>query len=414
MTKTNEGIETGKKPVQSRNAMRAFLLLLTMLLIWGGANALFSRREQDADFLWIWLGNKLILEGTSPYSAESTLALQQALTGEEIAPDQYQHPIPFPAYSAFILFPSGLLPYSTAYHIWRNLQFPMLFAALYLMKRFLNLEMRWAQEHFFFFAGSIGFLYPIVSYALGQISIFIFFLFSLLFYFSQRKMTFLAGASMAFIAIRPDMFILACVTLVVILWDARQALFKIGFAAFAVLLVFNLATLPLIGFWYVDWIDILRGYSAGNPFAHYPLEMLPNTIGQVIVVAAVIIYLAWQVLRFIKKRTESETLLLVSSTVIVFSLANKLTGTYHMTLLLIPALILLHLYSNSKLRWLVWLTMLSPWAYWYTPSGSESKDWLSSLIVPLCFLSLQVIYLLIVSPIQLQANSTHIPGGKAS
>jgi hypothetical protein len=289
----------------------------------------------------------------------------------------------------------------------------MLFAALYLMKRFLNLELRWAQEHLFFFAGSLGFLYPIVSYALGQISIFIFFLFSLLFYFSRRKMTFLAGASLALIAIRPDMFILACITLIVILWDSRQVLFRIGFVTFIILLVLNLATFPLIGFWYLDWLKVLRVYSAHNPFAHYPMEMLPNTVGQIIVVTVVIIYLAWQVLRFIKKPIENEKLLLASSLVIVYSLANKLTGTYHMTLLLIPALILLHLYSKSKLQWLVWLTIFSPWAYWYTPPGTESKDWLSSLIVPLCFLSLQVVYLLFVSPVQFQANSTHPPGGKA-
>lgn len=120
-----------------------------------------------------------------------------------------------------------------------------------------------------------------------------------------------------------------------------------------------MVTLQLIGFWYLDWIKIILEYSAHNPFAHYPLEVLPNTATRVSMLVALITFLSWHVLRFLKEPSDSEKLLLVSSLFIIYSLINKLTGTYHMTLLLIPALILLRFYSKSKLQWLVWLTIFS-------------------------------------------------------
>lgn len=396
----NKVAEDRKKPLKIKKATKAFTLLVTMLLIWGSANALFRRRENNADFFWIWFGNNAILEQTNPYTKESTIALQKALSGSEISPEQYQHPFPFPAFGAFILFPLGLLPYSSAYHIWLSLQFPMLFAALSLMKGFLGFNLHWIQEHFLFFACSIGFFYPIVVYALGQVSIFIFLLFSLLFYFSSPQKPILSAICLVFIAIRPDIFILACITLIVILWGQWQSLFRTGLFAFVFLLVLNLATLPLIGFWYFDWYKVIQEYSSHNPLAHYPIEMFSNPIVQITIIAITTTYLAWQVLRFIKRPTGNEKLLLISILVIVYLLANKLTGTYHLTLLLIPALIIFHFYSQSKLQFLVWITIFSPWIYWLFPSNTRSNDWISSLVVPLCFLSLQIVYSLFLSPVK--------------
>lgn len=335
----------------------------------------------------------MIFEQTNPYSAEETDALNLANFGGKPPPDQYQHAFPYPATIAIVLFPLGLLPYSAAYSVWISLQFPMLFAALYLLMRFLKLDLHWTRVHLLFFAGSIGFLYPIVSYALGQVSIFILLLFSLSYYFSQRKMTFLAGASLAFIAIRPDVFILACITLLVILWGSRQEIMRAGIATIVVLLGLNVVTLPMIGFWYIDWINIILEYSANNPYAHYPLDALPNSATRVSMLIVLITYLSWQLIRFLKGPSESKKLLLVSSLFIIYSLTNKLTGTYHMTLLLIPALILLRQYTKSKLQWLVWLTIFLPWLDWITPFSANSIPWISSIVVPLSFLILQIIYL---------------------
>lgn len=392
MKKANKRVNEIKKPMQIKNAIKAFLLLFTMLLVWGSANVLFSRRENTADFYWIWFGSKTIFEQASPYSKEATAELQKKLSGSEIAPDQYQHSFPFPAFCAFILFPFGLLPYSTAYQFWRNIQFPMLFAGLYLMKRFLEFDLPWTQNHFLFFAGSIGFLYPIIAYEMGQVSIFIFFLFGFLLYSSQRKKAIFSGACLAFIAIRPDMFVLAAITLIIIQWNKWQFLLRTGLYVFVLLLALNLATLPLIGVWYFDWLKIIQEYSAHNPYAHYPIEILSNPTSQISVAVAITLYLAWQILQFIKEPNDSKKLLLASSLIITYSVANKLTGTYHLTLLLIPALILLRFYSKSKMGWLVWITMFSPWIFWFIPFNTIDNQRLGSLVVPLVFLSLQIIY----------------------
>lgn len=378
--------------INRNHTIKSIFVLLILLLVWGGTNSLISRRDNKADFFWIWFGSRSVLEKTNPYSLEATASLQQALTGDLLASDQYQHPFPYPAYIAIVLLPFGILPYSVAYPIWAGLQFPMLFVALFVIMKFLQLDFKRLEFYLFFFAGSAGFFYPLVSYSLGQLSISMFLLFSLMYYFAQKNKITWAGICFAITAIRPDLFVLAGITLLILLFNSKRQIFRTGVAAIASFIALNISSFLFIGFWYPDWIKIILEYSGGNPNAHWPLEFLHNSTIRITFMLALFLYVLWQFYQTIRNPSEKQKLLLMSTVIIAFFLLNKLTGTYHMTLLLIPAFILLLLYKQINLSWVIWLALFSSWIYWFIPISGIVNEWASIFYIPTSFLILQIIY----------------------
>jgi hypothetical protein len=380
------------KGIRLKNAITIIVMasFLILLFTWASNEFLLPRRGLKSDFYWLWYGGRSLIEQKNPYSHEATLEIQMNLFHKHLEPGEYAHPFPFPAYQTVLFLPFGLLPYPTALLLWIGLQFPMLFTALYLIKLFIGMKLYKLESGLLFLAGSIGFMYPLVSYALGQLSILMLTLLVLMFYFLLVDRPKLAGMVLAFIAIRPDIFLIACINAIVFRWNSKQDIKSIGISTSTILIAANIVTVAVFGFWYPDWVKIIGYYSANNPFVHWPLEHLPNMGTRTALLLTFLIYFAWRIVQFIKKPDKKQKLLMISATLIIYQLVTKVTGTYYMTLLLIPTLILMYLYSEYKLRWVMWVFIFSPWL-WYL-FIENSYPWLSILLVPLSLLILQITY----------------------
>jgi hypothetical protein len=367
-------------------------LFLLLAFTWIGKAVVVEPRSYKSDFYWIWYGSQAVLHQKSPYNAQATGDIQTFFGGKPIEPGQYTHPFPFPAYLAPPFFPFGLLSYPTALIVWIGLQFPLLFTALYLMKDFLHLDIQGLKLIPYLFAGSIGFFYPVLSYSLGQLGIFMLFLFVLTFYLLKIGRVGWAGVILALIAIRPDMFLIASIASLVILWNSIPKLKQLVLSTSVSLVTMNLVTIFLLGFWYPDWIKTIRYYSSNNPFVHWPPDtLLTNPVAKIAFILILFGYLIWQSLQFWNNSTDRNNLLVISALIIIFLTVTKLTGSYHMTLLLIPSLILLRLYAQLKLQWIMWVMLFSPWVFWAI--FSKIYPWSDQLLVPSGLLVLQVIYL---------------------
>ena len=367
-------------------------LFLLMAFTWIGKAIVIEPRNYKSDFYWIWYGSQAVLHQQSPYNAQITEDIQTFFGSEPIESGQYTHPFPFPAYLAMVFLPFGLLSYPTALIVWIGVQFPLLFTALYLMKDFLNLDIQGLKLIPYLFAGSIGFFYPVLSYSLGQLGIFVLFLFVLTFYLLKIGRVGWAGGVLALIAIRPDMFLIAAIASLVILWNSTPNLKKLIVSTGASLILLNLVTIFLVGFWYPDWIRTISYYSSNNPFAHWPPDtLLTNPATKVVLILILLISLIWQFLQFGNNPTRGNQLLVISDLIIVFLTLTKLTGSYHMTLLLIPCLIILYFYAQLRLQWIIWIMLFSPWVFWAI--FSKIYPWSDQLLIPSSLWVLQVIYL---------------------
>jgi hypothetical protein len=367
-------------------------LFLLLAFTWIGKAIVVEPRNYKSDFYWIWYGSQAVLHQKSPYNAQATGDIQTFFGGGPIEPGQYTHPFPFPAYLALAFLPFGLFSYPTALIVWIGLQFPILFTALYLMKDFLNLDIQRWKLIPYLLAGSIGFFYPVLSYSLGQLGIFMLFLFVLTFYLLKIGRVGWAGIVLALIAIRPDMFLIAAVASLIILWNSISNLKRLVLSTGVSLILMNLVTIFLVGPWYTDWIRTISYYSSNNPFVHWPPNaLLTHPAIKVTLILILFLYLIWQFLQFRNNPTQRNQLLVISALIIVFLTLTKLTGSYHMTLLLIPCLILLHFYAQLRLQWIIWVMLFSPWVFWET--YAKIYPWSDQLLVPLSLLVLQVIYL---------------------
>ena len=365
-------------------------VLLVLLFSWIGNEVVFKNRGVTSDFYFFWFGGRSLLEHKYLYSAEATNEIQEFVFSGPLEPGEYSRPFPYPAFFALLFLPFGVFSYPAALSIWLSLQFPILFVALYLFKKFLNLELPNWELGLLFVAGSIGFFYAVISYTLGQLSILILFLFVTAFYFLQIGRPVWAGVILSLIAVRPDMFLVGCIACGVIAWDSKKDLITAAISTLVSFLVMNLLTIFLMGLWYADWLEILAYYSSHNPHTRWPLDILPNAGTKISLVVILFAYLLWQARQSLIAPTQRNKISVLSILIPVYMIVTTMTGSYHMTLLLIPLLILLQMYSRYNLRWVIWIMFFVPWIYWLTLA--RTYPWSAQLLFPLSLLVLQAVF----------------------
>jgi len=372
----------------------ALALLLLIAFAWIGKTIVIEPHNYKTDFYWIWYGSQALIHQESPYGEQAIIDIHMFFIGKPPEAGQYTHPFPFPAYLSVVFLPFGLIPYPAALIIWIGLQFPLLFLALYLIKDFLDLELQGAKFILYMFAGSIGFFYPVLSYSIGQLAIFMLFLFGLTFYLLKKEKIGWAGVVLAFMAIRPDLFILASLTSIIFLWNSIPKIKKLVLSTSISLVTMNLVTVFLIGFWYPDWINTLTYYATSNPFAIWGLDTVSNmtinyTIAAILALT-IISYLIWLIFFSRYSMKDEIQFSTISTIIIAYFFVTKITGAYYLTLLLIPALILFHFYSKINAQWIIWIILFSPWFYWLFIDFLN--PWAGKLYFPLSLLLLQIIY----------------------
>jgi hypothetical protein len=383
-------------------ALIALLLfmLTTILMLKPTLDLLIGPRGQSFDWLPIWAGGHAVLEGEDPYGPEVTRRIQLAVFRQVIPPEEYQHGFSNPAHLAFVLLPLMILPFSLSLLLWLSLQIPLFMVNLLLGLQLLKWPVRPLFLFLLTFLTLLGFRYPINVYVLGQLTFFVIFCMLLSLWLFQQGRPRWAAVALACATIRPDLSLLAILLSVLFLWGSP---FRYPFFIALFLAGLVLALLPLffIGFWPLAWLEELQGY-VNNPFATWPPQLLPWTWLRLVLQAGLMAWIGYYLWRAWREPTPFSRSLLVSAALLASLLLLLQTGSYNLTLALVPALILIRYARPTWLKALITLSLLAPWFYfWLGPAF----DRLIFLLIPGQFILFQ--FLVELFPLKALSQPTH-------
>jgi general stress protein CsbA len=345
---------------------------------------LVKPRGQSFDLFWVWVGGRFVLTGNNPYGPEATRAIQLGVFNEVIPPEQYQHGFPHPAYIAFVLLPFVILPFSWSVLLWISLQIPLFMIILLLGFDLLDWPIRPPLLFLLGFLTTFGFRYPINVYVLGQLTFFVIFCLLLSAWLFQRHYPRWAAVTLACATIRPDLS-LPAILLALIFTRNSPSRNEFIVSLLITGLVFVLLPVPFIGFWPLVWLNAIRTYGS-NPFATWPPGLLPSPWLVAALLAGVTIWAGRYVIWVWQKPTLLHQRLMVSAMVLFSLIVLPQTGSYILTLALIPALILLRYARPLWLRVIIASSLLMPWLYLMLGKHFET---LIFLLIPLQFVLFQ-------------------------
>jgi len=361
-------------------------------LVYVSKQLIASERSNDFDYYVFWYGSRAVLSGENPYTTEVTQAIQLGIFGENIPEGQFLHAYAYPPYLAFLLLLLVSFPFNTSLLIFLVIQFPLLFASIFMMSYILKLQFSPFQYAILALTSSIGFVYPAIAYATGQLSIIFLFLFVLAAFFFARGNIPVGGVILAFTSIRPDLYLVAIVIVMLGLRDFEK-IRSVIISSVISLLALTLASMALIGFWIPDWVSMVIEYSQKNPYTHWPPEFIQSTFLRSLLIIGVLIWGSYYLLKSHRAPTNENLMLGASALILILFTLNKQSGPYLMTLLLIPAFLLFGYMNESRWRWLIILLLITPWFYRFHTSGINLLT--EELVIPLEFILFQQVFVMI-------------------
>lgn len=332
--------------------------LVVALMMLPSYELLVKPRGQAFDWFWIWAGGRAALAGQNPYGPETTQVIQLGVFRKIIPSEDYQHGFPHPAHITFVLLPFILLPFFWSVLLWISLQIPLFMLTLWLGFQLLNWSIRPVLLFLLAILTTLGFRYPINVYVLGQLTIFMIFCALLSAWLFQRHHPRWAAVALACTTIRPDLAILAILLALILTRNSpRRNEFIISLLSVGLILAF-LPTI-FIGFWPIKWLNAIRAYGA-NPFATWPPALLPIPWLMAILLIGVTVWLGRYPSLTWQKPNYFHNSLMVSATILVGLIVLPQTGSYTLTLALIPAQILLFYARSLWLRLIIIISLLMP------------------------------------------------------
>jgi general stress protein CsbA len=347
---------------------------------------LVKPRGQSFDLFWVWVGGRFVLTGNNPYGPEATRAIQLGVFKKVIPPEEYQHGFPHPAYIAFVLLPFVILPFSWSVLLWISLQIPLFMIILLLGFDLLDWPIRPPLLFLLGLLTTLGFRYPIDVYVLGQLTFFVIFCLLLSAWLFQRQNPRWAAVAMVCATIRPDLSLPAIVLALIFTWNSpRRNQFVVTLLGAG--LVLAVLPVPFIGFWPLTWINAIRSYGS-NPFATWPPELLRSLWLMAVLLTGMTVWTGRHLILSWQKPTLLHQRLMVSAMVLFSLIVLPQTGSYILTLALIPALILLRYARPLWLRVIIASSLLMPWLYLMLGKHFET---LIFLLIPFQFVLFQEI-----------------------
>lgn len=322
---------------------------------------LVKPRGQAFDLFWIWAGGRAVLAGQNPYSPEVTQIIQLGVFKKIIPPNEYQHGFPHPAHIAFILLPFIILPFSWSVTLWLSLQIPLYMVAFFIGCKILNYSIRPYLLFLLIILTILGFRFPINVYVLGQLTIFVIFCALLAIRLFQQGQPDWAAVALAGTTIRPD---LALIAILLAFIFARNSTHRNKFVITLLSIGFVLAGLPMlfIGFWPLTWLNAIGAYGH-NPFATWPPELLPNFWLKALLLLGLTIWLGYYLILAWRQPNNFHHSLLAGAAILFGAIVLPQTGSYSLTILVIPAIILWYYACSPWLRVIIALSLLLPWFY---------------------------------------------------
>ena len=359
---------------------------ITLLMMLPSYQILVKPRGQAFDFYASWVGGRAVLAGQDPYGPEATRLIQLGIYKKIIPPEEYQHGFALPAHTTFILLPFILLPFSWSILLWLALQIPLLLVTLFLGLEVLNWSMRPVGLFLLAVLATLGFRYPLIAYSVGQMTIFVIFCMVLSVWLYQRGHPRWAALALICATVRPDLTATAILAAFILTRNSpRRREFLIAFLTMGAVLLL----LPAIfvgDIWPLTWLNRIRAYGRENPFNIWPPELLSAPWLSALLVVGLLAWLGRYALAAWRQPTPFNQALLGSAMILVGLLVLPQTGTYALTLALIPAVILMRYAETRWLRLFIAGSLLAPWLYFALDLGR-----VIFLLIPLQFILLQEI-----------------------
>ncbi len=370
----------------------SFILLglfsLTIILMMVPSYYLLVKpRQQAFDLFWIWAGGRAIWAGENPYGTETTRLIQLSVFKRVLAPNEYQHSFPHPAHIAFVLWPFIILPFMQSILLWTSLQIPLFMVSMVLGLNLLKWTLRPPTLFGLLLLTSLGFRYPIIVYVIGQLAIFIIFCLLMSVWLFRHHHARAAAFALACTTIRPDLALLAILLALLFIRHSPQrhefisTLIEIG-------IIFALLPVPFLGLsWPLIWLEAIGRYG-NNPNATYPPNLLPSLWLRGMLFIVLIGWVGTHLFWTWRNPTFLQKAMLVSAIIPSALMLLPQTGSYNLTFLLISAVILLSYAKSSRLKYLMAVTLLTPWLYFLL--GSSFDRWIF-LLIPSQFILWQLV-----------------------
>ena len=244
------------------------VIVLVLFLVVGGlyfGNLQYTRQNPGGnDFLVHWMGTrKLILEGVSPYSTETALAIQNFAYGRAAIEGEHELRVAYPLYSIVLFLPFSLIEdFVIARALWMTLLEVGLVLLAIVSARLVDWKYTPITFSFYLVFALLSYhsLRPVVN---GNAVIIVALCISGALLALRYKADELAGVLLAFSTIKPQLAFLLMVF--ILIWCLRQNRKKVVGWFFATLILLILSAMLLIPDWlYQNFLEILR-YPGYNP-----------------------------------------------------------------------------------------------------------------------------------------------------
>ena len=328
-------------------------LVLLALLSW--SNYQYARQNPGGnDFLVHWMGTRnFLLNGTSPYSDQTALAIQTMAYGRPAKPGEHELRVAYPLYSIVLFTPFALIPdFTLARAVWMTL----LEAGLILVSYFSIRIADWKPNVLIvalFMVFSIFWYHGLRPLINGNAVIIIALLFVGAFNAIKSGNDELAGVLLAFSTIKPQLSVLLLVF--VLVWSFRQRRLKIAIWLLTTVLLLILSSVLLIPDWLLQNIrEIMRypGYNPPGTLAAALLALLPGLGKRLPYIIAgilgLIVLAEWFLVRV---HTDFKTFLWTASLTLVISQWIGIQTDPGNFIILLPALVLSLSLLESRWRW---------------------------------------------------------------
>jgi hypothetical protein len=357
------------------------VILMVALLTLAVYLVLIRPRGKAFDFFTIWFGMRRVWQRQNPYGLETARAIQHEMFGGYVPPGANQQGFVYPLYITCVLWPFVLLPFSLAVTIWCTMQLCALMAFLYVAAGAFHWVPSKGELVAFALAVLLVFRYPTNAFILGQTTIFVLFCTVLGLYWLDRRRDVLAGVAFALTLIKPNLSLMLVAA--VLTWGiaARRLRVVAGTGGtLAVLLGLSFAWQPNWFGWLISGVQAYAAYSNVRwPFQQASKPWIGGVVLAVIVGLCVI-----AVVQAVRMWTRRHTLLAFCFVVILSLVVLPQTGSYSLTLLLIPAVAYVALDPRDRLvRTSVLISLTSPWMYWWL--AMQRGIWVDQIALPLQF-----------------------------
>jgi hypothetical protein len=365
--------------LSARPTERAILLVLGLLAVglicYATYKVLVKPRGNAFDFYTIWYAGRVFWAGGNPYSLETAHAIQQAVFGHIVETSANQQGFAYPAYLLVLLWPLILLPFPAAVSLWTTLQFIGIVATVVLTV----VALRWKPTPLVFglivFA-ALFYRYTMINYVLGQTVIVVALSVTASICLYQRGHHVAAGLVLIYAAVRPDIGgILGIAVCVYALLEGNPRVLLSWAGGLTLLAVIALVRRPT---WPLDFIEGIRLYAGYAPVT-WPAGLLPPAGA---VAALLTVAICYYVMR-LSFQQPSRLPVLLAALIPILLLLLPQTGSYTLTLALIPLLVAVRPGPSPAARWVAFLVLIAAWMLHYLSTEHVIPTAVDQIWIPL-------------------------------